>query len=181
MRRVVHRGRLLTGIAATLVAAPLVVGPAAPAQAAVSITWERVASGLSQPTQVTSARDGSGRLFVVEKQGTVRVFRNGRLLSRSYLDIRDRVRDAYRVEARIVVWEGDDVLKVPAGSLFRHEGGWAVYVVEGGAAALRLVEIGHNNGLEAEVLSGLSESDEVILHPGDKIKPGVAVVSRKDQ
>ena len=58
-----------------------------------NITWERVATGLSQPTQVTSARDGSGRLFVVEKQGTVRVFRNGRIVSRVYLDIRDRVRD----------------------------------------------------------------------------------------
>ena len=94
MRRCEHRGRLLTAIAASLLAAaPLAVGPAAPARAAVSITWDRVASGLAQPTQVTSARDGSGRLFVVEKQGTVRVFRNGRLLARRYLDIRDRVRD----------------------------------------------------------------------------------------
>ena len=88
------RVRSLVAIAtAALVTAPLVVGPASPAQAAVSITWDRAASGLTQPTQVTSARDGSGRLFVVEKQGTVRVFRNGRLLSRTYLDIRDRVRD----------------------------------------------------------------------------------------
>ena len=92
------RVRAVVGaLGAVALAVPLAAGPATPAQgqaqAAVSITWDRVASGLSQPTQVTSARDGSGRVFVVEKQGTVRVFRNGRLLSRTYLDIRDRVRD----------------------------------------------------------------------------------------
>ena len=88
------RGRSVVGaLGAVLLGASLVAGPAAPAQAAVSITWDRVATGLAQPTQVTSARDGSGRLFVVEKPGTVRVFRKGRLLDRTYLDIRDRVRD----------------------------------------------------------------------------------------
>ena len=88
------RGRSVVGaLGAVLLGASLVAGPAAPAQAAVSITWDRVATGLAQPTQVTSARDGSGRLFVVEKPGTVRVFRKGRLLDSSYLDIRDRVRD----------------------------------------------------------------------------------------
>ena len=76
------RGRSVVGaLGAVLLGASIVAGPAAPAQAAVSITWDRVATGLAQPTQVTSARDGSGRVFVVEKQGTVRVFRNGRLLS----------------------------------------------------------------------------------------------------
>jgi glucose/arabinose dehydrogenase len=89
------RGRSVVGaLGAVLLGASLVAGPAAPAQAVATITWDRVASGLSRPTQVTSARDGSGRLFVVEQQGTVRVFRDGRLLSRRYLDLRDRVRDA---------------------------------------------------------------------------------------
>ncbi|MGH7336362.1 MAG: HlyD family efflux transporter periplasmic adaptor subunit, partial [Myxococcota bacterium] len=37
--------------------------------------------------------------------------------------------DNYRVEARIVIWEKDEVLKIPAGALFRHEAGWAVFRV----------------------------------------------------
>jgi len=87
--------RSVGALGALVLAVPLVAGPAAPAQAqaAVAITWDQAATGLAQPTQVTSARDGSGRLFVVEKQGTVRVFRDGRVRSRPYLDIRDRVRD----------------------------------------------------------------------------------------
>jgi HlyD family secretion protein len=86
--------------------------------------------------------------------------------------------DGYRVEARVVVWEKDDVLKVPAGALFRHGGGWAVFVVAGGKAELRPVEVGQNNGLEAEVLGGLQEGEGVVVHPGDKVKDGVAVTPR---
>ena len=118
------RGRSVAGaLGAVLLVASLVAGPATPAQAAVSISWDRVAGGLAQPTQVTSARDASGRLFVVEKQGTVRVFRNGRILGRVYLDIRDRVRDA---------GEGG-LLSVAFHPRFRsHPFLWAAFTTNGG-------------------------------------------------
>jgi glucose/arabinose dehydrogenase len=91
---VVSRARAaLRALAALLLVAPLVMLPAGTAEAAVSIDWVRKASGLQTPTHVTSARDGSGRLFVTEKRGTVRVYQGGRLLGRPFLDIRDRVRD----------------------------------------------------------------------------------------
>jgi HlyD family secretion protein len=86
--------------------------------------------------------------------------------------------DAYRVEARIVVWESPDVLKIPAGALFRHGEGWAVFAIADGRASLRTVEIGQSNGLETEVLGGLSEGTELIVHPGDKVKDGTRVVPR---
>jgi glucose/arabinose dehydrogenase len=40
---------------------------------------------------LANAGDGSGRLFIVEKQGTIRIFRDGALLSTPFLDITDRV------------------------------------------------------------------------------------------
>ncbi len=87
--------------------------------------------------------------------------------------------DAYRVDARIIIWQDKDVVKVPAGALFRNGGGkWAVFILEEGRAVRRLIKIGHNNGLEAEVLSGLSAGDQVILHPSDKIKDGVLIAPR---
>ncbi|MFQ3662399.1 MAG: PQQ-dependent sugar dehydrogenase [Chloroflexaceae bacterium] len=46
-----------------------------------------VVQGLRRPTHVTSAGDGSGRLFVVEQAGQVRIVRNGRLLPQPFLDI----------------------------------------------------------------------------------------------
>lgn len=86
--------------------------------------------------------------------------------------------DGYRVEARIVIWEGQDVLKVPASALFRHGDGWAVYAAVHGRAEVRPVQVGRSNGLEAQVLDGLADGDEVVVHPGDKVRDGVAIVPR---
>ena len=84
----------------------------------------------------------------------------------------------FRVEARIVVWEGDDILKVPTGALFRNGDQWAVFVVASTVAQLRQVELGHQNDTEAEAIDGLSPDDTVILHPGDKIQDGTEIVAR---
>ena len=84
--------------------------------------------------------------------------------------------DRYRVEARIVTWHGDDVLQVPAGALFRRGNDWMTFVVKGGRALLRKVEIAHNNGIAAEVRSGLSLGDAVIVHPPETVHNDAAVV-----
>ncbi|HEY8476648.1 MAG TPA: PQQ-dependent sugar dehydrogenase [Chloroflexota bacterium] len=57
------------------------------------IVWPRVqlSGGFDLPVQVTHAGDGSGRLFVVEQRGRVRIVENGALLSRPFLAIEDRV------------------------------------------------------------------------------------------
>ena len=83
--------------------------------------------------------------------------------------------DGYRVEVRIVVWEADHVLKVPTSALFRDGERWAVYVVNEGRARRTFVEIGRQTGREAEVLSGLPEGAQVIVHPGDLIRDGARV------
>lgn len=83
--------------------------------------------------------------------------------------------DRYRVEARIVTWHGEDVLQVPAGALFRRGNEWMAFVIRDGKAEPRKVEIAHHNGTAAEVLGGLAERDEVILHPPDTIEEGAAV------
>lgn len=86
-----------------------------------------------------------------------------------------RLGDGYRLEAHVVVWEGDDVLKVPSSALFRHGGEWSVFVVDNGTARRRSVEIGHGNPIEREVLGGLEEGETVILHPSDLVADGVRV------
>ena len=87
--------------------------------------------------------------------------------------------DGYRVEVRVVIWEADDVLKVPTSSLFRDGDAWAVYAVTLSTAALTHVEIGQRNGLEAQIVSGLSVDDQVIAYPSDAIADGVEVVARQ--
>jgi HlyD family secretion protein len=86
--------------------------------------------------------------------------------------------DGYRVEVRVIVWHEDDVLKVPTSSLFRHEGQWAVYRVADGRAVRQIVEVGQRNGLEAQVLDGLSAGDRIVVYPSEAIADGVQVTAR---
>ena len=86
--------------------------------------------------------------------------------------------DAYRVEVRIVVWEGRDVMKVPTSALFRDGPQWAVYRVVEGRAQRTRVEVGHQTGQEAEILTGVSAGDRVIVHPGDLLHDGARVRPR---
>lgn len=86
--------------------------------------------------------------------------------------------DRFRVEARILTWRGANVLQVPAGALFRRGNDWMTFVLSGGNARLTKVEIGHTNGLAAEVRAGLRSGDAVLLHPPDAVADGVAVKRR---
>jgi glucose/arabinose dehydrogenase len=49
------------------------------------------APGLSNPTYLTGAGDGSGRLFIVEQPGRIRIYKNGALLPAAFLNIVGRV------------------------------------------------------------------------------------------
>lgn len=86
--------------------------------------------------------------------------------------------DRYRVEASLVLWQGEDVLKIPAGALFRNAAGWSVFVTDGDRARLRDVRIGHRNPSEVEILAGLKQGETVVVHPGDQVKDGVRIVVR---
>ncbi|KPJ91905.1 MAG: secretion protein HlyD [Gammaproteobacteria bacterium SG8_15] len=86
--------------------------------------------------------------------------------------------DGYRVEARFVIWQEDNVLQIPASALFRHNDGWAVFAVKQDKALIQPVEVGKRNGLAAQILNGLQEGDTVIVHPGDDIAEGIKVIAR---
>jgi HlyD family secretion protein len=90
-----------------------------------------------------------------------------------------RLGDGYRVEASFILWQDDDVLQVPASSLFRYRGEWALFVVEGKRARQRTVRIGQRNGLVAQILSGVQEGDIVINHPNDAVENEKRVIERE--
>jgi HlyD family secretion protein len=86
--------------------------------------------------------------------------------------------DGYRIEARLVLWQGEDRLKVPLGAAFRHGNGWGVFRVEGGEARLVPIQVGHRGETEIEVTSGLEPGAQVAVHPGDRVKAGARVEPR---
>ncbi|MGI8477635.1 MAG: PQQ-dependent sugar dehydrogenase [Thermomicrobiales bacterium] len=63
--------------------------PFDPATFTVGLT--KVVDGLSKPVQMVDSGDGSGRSFVVEQGGAVRVFAKGALAAEPFLDIGARV------------------------------------------------------------------------------------------
>lgn len=83
--------------------------------------------------------------------------------------------DGFRVEARFILWEGDDVLHIPTSALFRSNDQWHVFVVDNGRAHPRAVETGRRAGLRTQITDGLAEGDVIITHPGDRIADGTRV------
>ena len=65
--------------------------PSGPSPDKNSFKFTRIASGLQSPVYVTGAGDGSGRLFIVEQIGRIRILQNGVLLPAPFLDIRSLV------------------------------------------------------------------------------------------
>ncbi len=92
-----------------------------------------------------------------------------------FVDPPGPIGDGFRVTARIVIWQTDKVLKVPASALFRCEQAWCVFAVEGGRARRKAIEIGHRNLVEAEVIQGLEAGQTVVRYPGNQVGEGVRV------
>lgn len=95
----------------------------------------------------------------------------------------------YRLKVRVITWQDADALIVPAAALFREDGGWVVFAIEGagekswnGQPITRLVKravtLAANNGLNAALAAGLGEGEQVVLYPDKDLQDGQAVASR---
>ena len=90
-----------------------------------------------------------------------------------------RLGHGYQVDATIVRWSRPDALRVPIGALFRGpDGGWRVFVIAGGRAQERRIDIGHMNDLFGEVRNGLREGEIVAINPPGSLDDGDAATSR---
>jgi HlyD family secretion protein len=86
----------------------------------------------------------------------------------------------YRVEVAIVTWQADDVVQVPVAALFRSSGKWAVFRIVTDRAVLTAVDVGRDNGRDAQVLAGLDAGETVVLYPGEQVQNGVSLRRRDD-
>ncbi len=80
--------------------------------------------------------------------------------------------DGYRVDATFVLWVGDDVLMVPASAVFDVDGSAHVFRVVGGRAEQTSVTTGRSNGLNTEIVAGLSNGERVVRHPVRELETG---------
>ncbi len=127
-----------------------------------------------------------GRVRVVEPGGYTKVSSLGVEEQRvlvivdfiSPVSLWERLGDGYRLDTTFIIWEGRDVLQVPASALFRRGEGWTLFTVENKRARLHDVEVGRRNGLAAQILSGIQDGAVVVTNPDDALKDGVRLKIR---
>ncbi len=88
------------------------------------------------------------------------------------------LRAGTRLDVRIITDQSDDAVAVPERSVFRRDGAWYVFVVEGGEAVLRPVTLGIKNDTWAEITDGLTVEETIILEPKNDLEPGQRVVRK---
>jgi len=86
--------------------------------------------------------------------------------------------DGFRVEARIVIEEKHGVLRAPVGAIFRSGEGWAVYAADQGKARLIPIALGAKSDVDVEITRGPAEREQVVVHPGEKVKESVTLTGR---
>jgi glucose/arabinose dehydrogenase len=82
--------RIARVVAALAIVAALLVPGTGPALAAPGVALVKIAEGFDSPVQLTNAQDGSGRLFVVEQTGRIKVLKDGVLLG-TFLNVADEL------------------------------------------------------------------------------------------
>ena len=86
-----------------------------------------------------------------------------------------RLGDAYAVTSKFILWQAEQVLQIPANTLFRVENDMSVFVVENGETKRQKVIVGQRGGIRVEVLKGLKVGDVVVTHPDKNISDGSQV------
>lgn len=89
-----------------------------------------------------------------------------------FIDAKPAYGDNFRLDVRIVVWQGNDVLSVPNGALFRSDEGWQLFMVRGSRAYLQKVTTGHRSRTHTQIVDGLAEGDTVVVHPPNSLADG---------
>jgi HlyD family secretion protein len=78
----------------------------------------------------------------------------------------------FRVDARVVLSEVADVVRVPLDALIRDGEQWSVFRVRGGRARLTPVEVGEGGDRYRAVTRGLQHGDRVVVFPSEALRDG---------
>ncbi len=87
--------------------------------------------------------------------------------------------DHFRADVRITAWEASRVLRIQGSALVRDGDQWSVWAVRGGRARRAVVRLGERGGELVEVRDGLTAGDTVVLFPGEQLREGARVTSRR--
>lgn len=86
-----------------------------------------------------------------------------------------RLKPGFFAEVTLAAESRKDAKVVPEGAVQASEKGFVAYVVEGGKAKQRLIQIGLRTAGGVEILSGLNAGETVVIEGSDRLGDGVAV------
>ena len=129
----------------------------------------KVAEGLIDPINVTNAGDGSGRVFVVERTGTIRIIQDGEVAEEPFLDISNLVKTDFLEQGLLGLAFHPD---------YENNGRFFVYYsgyLENGAMTLEEYAVSEEDENVADSQSArtlFSLPDPYVNHNGGTIKFG---------
>jgi len=86
--------------------------------------------------------------------------------------------DRYRLDLRVILEERENAVLIPEAALFRSQGEWRAFKIEDGRARIVTVKTGIRDGRKREVLEGLAEGDQIIIHPDATLEDAARVAPR---
>ncbi len=136
-----------------------------------NIRWDKVRSGFSGPTQVTSAPDGTKRLFVVQEGGQVKIVKGRHVQNAPYLNLASRVTTA---------GEGG-LLSIAFSPRFRHNGLlWVAYARSSdGDLVIARMKANRAKANRVHVLDAASDSPRRTLLAGQPLRRSTGVRTRR--
>jgi len=84
-----------------------------------------------------------------------------------------------RVSTRLILEARRDVLKVERGPFLTSDGGHRVYVLEGGLAVRRRIEVGAVSVAEVEIRSGLQAGETIVISDTARFRDAASVLVRQ--
>lgn len=88
-----------------------------------------------------------------------------------------RVKSGMSASVAIRARSTEPAIVAPSAALVRRGDGYAVFVDDGGKAAVREVALGRRSGVRVELLSGLAEGERLVISALTRLRPGSPVAS----
>ncbi len=122
------------------------------------LTLTKVAGGLTSPVGAAAPDDGTGRLFIIEQRGVIKILSNGRIAEMPFLDLR------YRVDGLNIMYSEKGLLGLVFHPAYKTNGRFFVYY----SAPARSAGIDHTGVLSEFHVSSTDpdragEAERVIL------------------
>ncbi|MCX7710751.1 MAG: efflux RND transporter periplasmic adaptor subunit [Clostridia bacterium] len=130
--------------------------------------------------EILKDKEYSGEVFFIAPRAETKVSTLG--IEQQRVEVRIKydntaiqLKSGYGVDVKIIAQEKQNTVFVPDKAVFDLEGEDGVFTIKNGKLVLKPVKTGIENDDFIEILEGVSEGDQIVVDPDNKLKPGLRV------